>query len=268
MEVGGQQALAVGGDLLPPHVGGVGQPRQEGQDPEGRHRPAGQARRHHPAHAAPVEAHEGEHGRPEQGEEGGDDVAQGRGRQQGAGQGAVTPRVQPARHYSQEDQGQGQADREGELPGQRGRDVAPVDGEGPFEQEWERGHGQARRPRVTHPREPAQGPGGHGQADQPQHRHQLEGDGVGDDVPQGHDQQAGQGEVERQRRVAAVPVGRPPRESAVGQEVVPEVGGPVDVGAHVPPRGGGVGQEQVRPELPQDEGDDAAYRDQAGNGGR
>ena len=119
MQIDGEQGLAVGRDLLPPHVGGVGEAHEEGQGPEAGERAAGEAGGEGPAQATAVEAHQGEDDRAGHREQRGDDVTEGGGPQQSAGQGPMAARLQAPGDDAQEQQGQGEADGEGELSRQR-----------------------------------------------------------------------------------------------------------------------------------------------------
>ena len=178
---------------------------------------------------------------PDHGEHGRDDVGQDARRQH-------QPRPSPGggrcgsrrANRPEEQKGQGDAEGVGVLTGQGGEQVPPVDGQRVVEEERQRGRGQRRRRRRPQPEEAAEGPGGHRQEQRAEHRGQLEGDVVADEVRGQRHQDVGQHEVEGVDGVSVVPRGAPAGE--VGEEVGAEVGRHHVVGPGVAPGGGGVGQ--------------------------
>ena len=198
-------------------------------------------------------------------DQGADDGEQGReqvaepGHRQGDGRpGPVFSRVHAAGDQPEEEQGGGQADREGELAGEGGGDVAAVDRELPGEQIRQGGGGQAGGPGKGHSGQLAESPGGDRQEDQAGHRDQLERHRVGEHDVHGDDHEHRKGEVVDEGGEPAVPVRRPSGQPEVGQQVIAQIGREPHVGAHVP-AGGRRRREQVgRLQLDEDEhhGDD------------
>ena len=173
--------------------------------------------------------------------------------QQDPGQRPVPARVEAAGDHAQEQQGERQADRERELPGQGGRDVAPVDGERPVEEERHADHRQQGRSGEAHTGQAAEGPGGQREGDHAEDGDQLEGDAVGQHQVEEHDHQGGEREVEVVGGEAVVPVGGPPGDAPVGEQVVAHVVRAPHVGAGVTAGRRGVGEQQRRLELEEHE---------------
>ncbi len=148
---------------------------------------------------------------------------QGHGEQH-AGQHAEPPGAQAPADDAEEEQPDREAQREGELAGQRGEQVAAVDGEAGLEQEGQGGGGQARRQRVAQSGQAAERPGADGQEHAAEDGHQLEGHVVGEEGVEEDDDQTRQREVEGVEGVAVVPAGVPAGEASLGQEVVLEEG--------------------------------------------
>ena len=118
----------------------------------------------------------------------------------------------------------------------------------------------ARRDTGDHERGPMRtapiAPPGRGrtEGDDPDERRDQGGPAVEPGVEQ-HDQQRREHHVELVRGEAGVPVARPARELAVGQQVVAQVGGAPHVGAHVAAGRRGVREQQVGLQVPEHERD-------------
>ena len=174
------------GELLPPHVVHVVAPPEERQHPE---RGEQTGDRHHgrqPPQAGLGGVHDEEQAGAGEDEERRDQVAQPRRREQAGGQGAVPAGAQAPDGHAEVEDGERQADREGELARHRRRHV-PADDVAvavelrlPVEQEQQGGHRAQRRDRERQVAQPAEGVGGEGQADEPADRDELEGDVVRD----------------------------------------------------------------------------------------
>ncbi len=102
----------------------------------------------------------------------------------------------------------------------------------------------------------------HGPTEQPQD----DGDGQDRMKPdvEKDDQERRDHHVEVERRKSRVPVGRPPRQLKLGKQFVAKERRTPDVCAHVTPGWGGVGEDQIRLQLPEDE-QSRAENDHGGN---
>ncbi len=240
-----KQAAHVVGDLLVAHVGGVRQAGVERKGPEGNQGAPDNQDCDRPLDAPAIEAHEGEHDGPTDGEEQRQDVRDPAGGQEESGQRPVPAVLEAPGDQPQEHQGDGEADREAELPGHRRRDVAAVDGELPPEKIREGGQGEAGRTGKAQPGQPPEPPRRDWQGQQAGNGDQLEGNVVRDDVGQQGDGNDGAREIKRQGGKAVVPVGCPAGKPQVGQQAGLDIGGQPDVSAHVAPRRGCV-LEQLR----------------------
>ncbi len=127
--------------------------------------------------------------------------------------------TEPGGHHAQEHKGERETEREGELPGQGGQEIAAVDGEARFEQKGQGGRGQATRPRITQTGQASKHPRRQGQGQRAEYRHQLEGDVITHDAVEQHGEQTWQREVEGVHREAVVPARIPASQVAVGEKV-------------------------------------------------
>ena len=209
---------------------------------------------HPPPDPTPVELEAEQHEGARHREEHGDDVAQRGQGQQRRGPGPVLAGLEPSRQHAQEQHGEGERDGERELAGQRGRDVAAVDGERPVEQVGGAAHGQQGGSRERQAAQAPEGPQRHGQADHAADHDELEGDPVGDQEADQGDGQPGQDHVELVGGEPVVPVRRPAGQPTMGEQVVAEERRAPHVATHVAARRGVVGQDVARAQLHEDEG--------------
>ena len=250
----GDQAQHHDGAQRAPQVVGVARPGQ------GQERHDGAQRRHRedqPPLEPPRRVQRQGDGGAHDGEDERDEVAQAGEREQ-HGRPATEPSgAQAAQEHAEVEHRERERDGEGELAGQRRRDVAAVDGEGPIEEEDGGADGEERRAGEGQVGELAEGPGGDGQRQHAADGHQLEGDAVGDHQAEQGDQQRRDHHVELVGGEAVVPVGRPAGEATLGQQVVAQEGRTPHVGPHVATGRGVVGEEVARTEL--DEREDHAH---------
>ncbi len=123
-----------------------------------------------------------------------------------------------------------------------------------LEEEEERcGDGEELGSRAPDLQPPAQGVGTDRERDGPDRGDQLERDVVGQEEVEEDDHQRRERKVELPGRKAREPVRGPAGDPPRRQEMVPEVGGEPDVGAHVAAVGGRVAEQQARVELVQDQ---------------
>ncbi len=124
------------GQLLPTHVVDEVRLVRERQHPERADEPTDRKHRRQPPERAPGRtAQQGDDQGDGQGEEGRDEMTQPGEGEEHRGQGAVLARAETADDHAEVDQGERKADRERELAGQGGGDVAAVDREVAVEQE-------------------------------------------------------------------------------------------------------------------------------------
>ena len=159
------------------------------------------------------------------------------------------PGAQAVGEDAEEQHRQRQGDRERVLAGHRRGDVAAVDRERLVEQEDDRGHRQQRRVRELQTGEAAERPGRDGQADDAEDTDDLEGHAVGQQQVEADDHERGDDHVELVHREAGVPVGGPPGQAPVRQDVVAQIRGSPHVRPHVAAGRRGVAEDQARVEL-------------------
>ena len=229
--------------------------RHDSNDPRGdesrHHRSAGPT----PPHRPRARVNQEQRSRSDHGEDCGDDVAEGHERQQAGRQPTMTSGAQAPSHHAEEDQRQRQGDRKSELSGQRRCEIAPVDRERTVKEERRRTDGEERWRRERESGQASEGPRSDRHGDHTTHRHQLEGDAVGQHVGQQGDRQHRRHHVEVERREPGVPVRGPPGEPERREQVVAHERRAPHVGAHVPAGGSGVSDEEGPTELRDDETD-------------
>ena len=147
-----------------------------------------------------------------------DDVREDTHGQDHRGPAPVPPLAHRTGEETDEQDGEGQAERVGVLAGQGREQVPPVDGERVVEEERQGDRGHDRGDRWAQPEEAAAGPGADGQADRAEDGAELEGDVVGDDPAADGDEEIGDGEVEGVEGEAVVPARVPPGDVSVAQQ--------------------------------------------------
>lgn len=148
----------------------------------------------------------------------------------------MSPGVQTPDNHAEKEHDECQRNREAEFAREDGERVTSPNCVELVKDERERRHGKERRMGKRQPPEACERPRAQGQGDQPAYGDQLERHRIGQDDVEQDDEERRKRKVEVVRREAGIPVGGPPAQPAVGENMVPHVGGSPDVCPHVPPR--------------------------------